>query len=111
MKKIIKDLENKIPSDSDLVPASVPNTKIGEFEKKIYVVSDLVKKSDVAQNSEWNIKLEILATKPELKAEQDKMVKLQTFFLCKTFFSEDDTQNMLFISQNLVCYSYKKTRY
>ena len=64
MKKIIKDLENKIPSDSDLVPASVPNTKIGEFEKKIYVVSDLVKKSDVAQNSELNVKLEILATKP-----------------------------------------------
>ena len=53
MKKIIKDLEKKIPSDSDLVPASVPNTKIGEFEKKIYVVSDLVKKSDVAQNSNW----------------------------------------------------------
>ena len=111
MKKIIKDLEKKIPSDSDLVPASVPNTKIGEFEKKIYVVSDLVKKSDVAQNSELNIKLEILATKPELKAVRDKMVKLQTFFLCKTFFSEDDTQNMLFISQNLVRYSYKKTRY
>ena len=100
-----------MPCDSDLVAPSVPNIKIGELEKKIFVVSDLVKKSDVPQNSELNIKLEILATKPELKAEQDKMVKLRTFFLCKTFFSEDDTQNMLFISQNLVCYSYKKTSY
>ena len=100
-----------MPSDSDLVAPSVPNIKIGELEKKIFVVSDLVKKSDVAQNSELNIKLEILATKPELKAEQDKMVKLRIFFLCKTFFSEDDTQNMLFISQTLVRYSYKKTRY
>ena len=100
-----------MPSDSHLVAPSVPNIKIGELEKKIFVVSDLVKKSDVAQNSELNIKLEILATKPELKAEQDKMVKLRTFFLCKTFFSEDDTQNMLFISQTLVRYSYKKTRY
>ena len=100
-----------MPSDSDLVAPSVPNIKIGELEKKIFVVSDLVKKSDVAQNSELNIKLEILATKPELKAEQDKMVKLRTFFLCKTFFSEDDTQNMLFISQTLVRYSYKKTMY
>ena len=100
-----------MPSDSDLVAPSVPNIKIGELEKKIFVVSDLVKKSDVAQNSELNIKLEILATKPELKAEQDKMVKLRTFFLCKSFFSEDDTQNMLFISQTLVRYSYKKTRY
>ena len=100
-----------MPSDSDLVAPSVPNIKIGELEKKIFVVSDLVKKSDVAQNSELNVKLEILATKPELKAEQDKMVKLQTFFLCKTFFSEDDTQNMLFISQTLVRYSYKKTMY
>ena len=100
-----------MPSDSDLVAPSVPNIKIGELEKKIFVVSDLVKKSDVARNSELNIKLEILATKPELKAEQDKMVKLRTFFLCKTFFSEDDTQNMLFISQTLVRYSYKKTMY
>ena len=100
-----------MPSDSDLVAPSVPNIKIGELEKKIFVVRDLVKKSDVAQNSELNIKLEILATKPELKAEQDKMVKLRIFFLCKTFFSEDDTQNMLFISQTLVRYSYKKTRY
>ena len=100
-----------MPCDSDLVAPSVPNIKIGELEKKIFVVSDLVKKSDVPQNSELNIKLEILATKPELKAEQDKMVKLRTFFLCKTFFSEDDTQNMLFISQTLVRYSYKKTRY
>ena len=44
------------------------------------------------------MKLTTLATKAELKAEQDKMVKLQAFNSSyfnqkKLFFEDDDTQN------------------
>ena len=44
------------------------------------------------------MKLAILATKAELKTEQDKIVKLEVFdssyFLGKTFFGNDGFQNM-----------------
>ena len=58
------------------------------------LINDLVKKLNIVKNSELSIELAALATKPELKAEQDKMVKLQTFFHRKACFSEDDSQNM-----------------
>ena len=42
----------------------------------------------------------MLGTKVELKAEQDKIVKLQThdlsYFLGKIFFGDDGSQNMIF---------------
>ena len=50
----------------------------------------LVNKSNISslsKNSDLNIKLEKLAAKAELKAEKDKILKLQTHYF-KLFFSE-----------------------
>ena len=56
----------------------------------------LVNKSNISslsKNSDLNIKLEKLAAKAELKAEKDKILKLQThdlsYFLRKHFFDDD----------------------
>ena len=50
-----------------------------------------------------------LPTKAELKAGQDRRVKLQThhlsYFLGKIFFGDEWFLKCLFISQHLVCYS------
>ena len=46
-------------------------------------------------NSDWNKEVATLATKAELKAEEDKIVKLQAFysnyFCSKSHFEDDDT--------------------
>ena len=58
----------------------------------------LVDKSDLS-HLELNTKLAILATKAELKTEQDNLVKLQAFdssyFHGKNHFEDDGTQNYL----------------
>ena len=55
-----------------------------------------------------NTKLAALAVKAELKAEQDKIVKLEaldsSFVHGKKFFGDDGFQNM-FINQHLIPYS------
>ena len=74
---IISDCNNFM---SDVLDAKI---KPKEFVSK----SDI---SNLVKNSDFITKLSTLATKAELKAEQDKIVKLQTFdlsyFLSKTFF-------------------------
>ena len=62
----------------------------------------LVNKSDIAvfiDNSDLNKKVATLATKTELKAEQDKLTKLQafdsTYFRGKSHFEDDGNQNYL----------------
>ena len=49
-------------------------------------------------------KLATLATKAELKSQQDKIVKLQiydlSYFLGKIFFGDDGSQKYLVISQH-----------
>ena len=62
----------------------------------------LVNKSDIAgfiDNSDLNKKVATLATKTELKAEQDKLTNLQAFdssyFRGKIHFEDDGTQNYL----------------
>ena len=62
----------------------------------------LVNKSDIAvfiDNSDLNKKVATLATKTELKAEQDKLTKLQAFdssyFRGKSHFEDDGNQNYL----------------
>ena len=59
---------------------------------------ELVNKSDISncvKKSELNIKLVTLATKAELKAEQEQMVKLQTYdlryFPDKNFFGNESS--------------------
>ena len=61
----------------------------------------MVDKSAVAgfiNNADLNKKVATLATKAELKADQDKIVKLETndlnYFLGKKFFGDDGSQNM-----------------
>lgn len=64
-------------------------------------VSNLVKSSDLSA------KAKILPTKAELKAQPDKTVKMQKYdlryFLGKSFFTYDCSQNIFFISQILMC--------
>ena len=61
----------------------------------------MVDKSAIAgfiNNADLNKKVATLATKAELKADQDKIVKLETndlnYFLGKNFFGDDGSQNM-----------------
>ena len=48
-----------------------------------------------------------MATKAELKVEQDKIVKLEAFdssyFHCKSFFGDAVFKLCLFINQHLIC--------
>ena len=66
---------------------------------------EFVNKSDISnpvKNSDLNTKLPSLATKPELKAEQDKIVKLQmhnlNYFLGKSYLVMTVLKICLFIS-------------
>ena len=56
--------------------------------------------------------LAILAAKAELKTEQDKIVKLEVFdssyFLGKTFFGDDGSQNMFDYQPTLDMLEFKK---
>ena len=55
---------------------------------------------NLVKDSDLNAKLAILATKAELKAEQDQMVKLQkhdlSYFLNKIFFGHEGFQNICY---------------
>ena len=54
--------------------------------------------ADLVNNSNLNAKLALLATKADLKAEHDKIVKFQmddlSYFRGKNFFDDDGFQNM-----------------
>ena len=110
-------VENKIPSFSDLVEKTDYNTKILEHETKYLTTSNynrftaetleakikekgLINKSNIfnlVNRYDLNAKLVTLATKAELKAGQDKRVKLRTFdssyFSDKRHFQDDRSQN------------------
>ena len=95
----IGEVEKKKPDVSGLVKKLDFNTKILDNEKKSFTTSDynkftkeildakikekgLVDKSDISnfiKNSDLNTKPAALATQAKLKAEQDKIVKLQAF--------------------------------
>ena len=65
-------------------------------QKKSFDKSDI---ADLVKNAELYKKVAILATKAELKAEKDKIIKLQAFdssyFCGKSYFEDDGTQNYL----------------
>ena len=74
--------------------AEILNTNIKEKE--------LLNKSDISgfiDNSNLDKKIAALTTKAELKAEKDKIVKLQAFdssyFRYKSHFEDDGTENYL----------------
>ena len=64
------------------------------------------------KNADSNAKLTTLAAKAELKAEQQKMAKLQTldlrYFLGKIFFDDDSSQNMLLYQPSLDTFELEK---
>ena len=74
-----------------------------QFSQQInkHDVSNLVKSSDLSA------KAKTLPAKAELKAQPDKTVKMQKYdlryFLGKSFFTYDCSQNIFFISQILMC--------
>ena len=95
----ISEVKNKIPLVSNLVKKTEFHAKILEIEGKYLTNSDsnkftsdildlnikqknLINKSDIlilVKNSDLNTKFSSLATKAEVKAEQDEIVKLQVF--------------------------------
>ena len=81
-------------SDYNKVMGEILNTKIKE--------KGLVDKSDISEfidNSDFDKKMVILVAKAELKSEEDKITKLQTFelscFRGKSNFEDDETRNYL----------------
>ena len=79
-------------SDFNKFTHEIPDVKIKEKE--------LVNKSDICgsiDTSDLDKKIATLAAKVELKADQDKIVKLQAFdstcFRCKNNFKDDGMQN------------------
>ena len=118
----ISEVKNKIPIVSDLVKKTNYDSKILEMDGKYITTSDydkfksdildaeikqkeLVNISDISDlitNSNLYVKLATLATKAALKAEQGKIVKLQThdlyYFPGKNFSVRMVLKACLFIS-------------
>ena len=85
-----------------LVATTVLNVNISFLVKKTnynIVISDAEK--SYFTSSDLDAKLATLPTKAKLKAEQEKIVKLQAFnsnsFCGKTHFEDDGTQNYLLL--------------
>ena len=101
------DAKNKIPDISDLVKKQIIPSDYNKFMNETLDVKiknkKLVNESDISefiQKSHLNEKLKKkMATKRELKAEQDKIVKLQTcglsLFIDPSYFITDRAQNYL----------------
>ena len=95
MKKIdynsrITDIESKYISTADY------NKFTEHIVNNSIKSKNLVDKSDIAgilNNADLDVKLSTLATKAELKAEQDKIKKLKAFDL--SYFEEDGAQTYL----------------
>ena len=114
-------VENKIPNVNGLVRKTDDDVKISDIETKYLTTSDynkykceilnakikekkLVDKFDISgftDNSDLDKKEAALATKAELKPEEDKKVKLQAFdssyFRGKSHFDDIDTQNYILL--------------
>ena len=94
----IGEVDNKIPDFGVLVKKTDYNAKISDIEKKYFTTSDYNKFTSEILDAKIKLKVATLATRAELKAEQDKIVKLQThdlsYFLGKTCFDNDDIENM-----------------
>ena len=113
-------MKKKIPNVSNVVKKTDYVAKISVIQGKYFTTSDyskftrisrkdakikeqaLVDKSAIAgfiSNADLKIKVATLATKVELKAEQDKIVKLQAFdlscFCSESHFEDDGTQHYL----------------
>ena len=85
----IGEVDNKTPDISGLIKKTIFEVKISEIKKKYFTTSDYdnfisdildanLKQEELIDKSDLNTKLATLAIKGELKAEQDKIMKLQT---------------------------------
>ena len=85
----IGEVENKIPNASGLVKKTVYEAKISEIDRKYFTTSGYhkfmgnilhakVKQNELVDKADLNAKLVTLATKVELKAVQDKIMKLES---------------------------------
>ena len=122
----ISEVENKIPNVTNLVKKNDYDAKLFGTEEKYFATADydkftsetfdakikqskLVKKSDTSnlvKNSDLNIKLMTLATKAELKAEQDKKFKLKAFdssYFYGKLLVMMVFKKISFINQHLLC--------
>ena len=106
-------VENKIPDVSNLVKKTDYNAKISDIESKYItavdynkftknIVDNSIKSKNFVNKSaiaKLDKKVAALATKAELKTEQDKIIKLQAFdssyYRGKSHFKDDGTQNYL----------------
>ena len=119
-------VEDKIPDISNLVKKTDYDAKILDIESKYFSTTDsnksasqtldaniiqkgLVDKSAITgliADAHLYKKVGTLATKAELKADQEKIAKLKTcdlnYLLGKNFFGDDGSQVFLFISQHLI---------
>ena len=104
----IGEVENRICDLSDLVKKTDYDAKIKDTEGKYFTTADYskftsdildarIKQKELVGKSELNTKLTTLATKGELKVQQDIVVKMKTYdlsyFLGKSFFGDDGFQN------------------
>ena len=99
----ISKIQKKIVDESGSVTITVLNLQIGEAENKTPDLSGLVKK-----NSDLKKKLGTLASKGELLAEQDKIVKLPTFyssyFRGKSHFKDYGAQDYFVFQPSYKCF-------
>ena len=105
----IGEAENEVLDLSDLAKRTVCGAKISEIKGKSFFTSNSnkftsdildakIKQNKLVDKSDLEAKLATSATNVELKAEHDKMVKLQmhdlTSFLGKIILDNDGSQNM-----------------
>ena len=105
----ISEIENKITDVSSLIKKTDYNSKVSDIESKYItkndcnkstkvIVTNVIKSknlliSEFISKADLDKQFERLATKDELKAEEDKIIKLQAFdssyFGGKNFFGDD----------------------
>ena len=130
----LTEVENKIPDVSSSVKKTNYDLKILDIESKYFTTADynkftsqtldakikqkkVIDKSNIADfinNADLHKKKSNISDKTELKAEQDKIMKLQAFdsnyFRGKTPFENDGKENYL-VSQPLYRYFKKDWQY
>ena len=119
------EAKKKISNVSDLVKKTDYDTKISEIEEKYFISADYIKftsdildakikQKELVDKPGLNTKLTTIATKAELKAEQDKTIKLQTYdlsyFLGRNSFGDNSFQNTFVYQPKFNTLELKKTR-
>ena len=90
----ILDIDCKYFTAADLNKLTSQKLDAKIKQKELVSKSDI---SDLVQNADLDYEIATLASKVELKTAQDKITQLQacdsSYFLGKSYFEDDDTQN------------------